>query len=146
MIIDFQSESKRSGDDFENMVLKDLSDRGFKNIKQNIFMYGSGCEVDFVADNKEYVEAKGGYDGDGKRPGAKRTDNVKKAVANAALIKVYYPDIYYVAYFSSRPVPSSSSDQMIKAAIKGKIIDEVRYIEMTDQITINDFLPLEIKI
>jgi hypothetical protein len=145
MIVDFQSESKKSGDDFENRVLKDLSDRGFKNIKQNVFMAGSGCEVDFVADNQEYVEAKGGYVGEGKRPGAKRTDNVKKAVANASLIKVHYPDIYYVAYFSSKPKSGNSSYQMIETALQGGIIDEVRYIEMINQITEDDFLPLELE-
>ena len=108
-------------------------------------MAGSGCEVDFVADNKEYVEAKGGYEGEGKRPGAKRTDNVKKAVANASLIKVHYPDIYYVAYFSSKPTKGNSSYQMIETALTGGIIDEVRYIGMTNQITIDDFLPLELQ-
>lgn len=143
LAVNFQSESKKSGDDFEGMVLKDLSDRGFVNIKQNVFIPGTGCEVDFLADNKEYVEAKGGYDGGKKRPGAKRTDNVKKAIANAALIKIHHPDIYFVAYFSSKPKKGGSSDQMIKTALDGKLFDEVRYIYMKDKITEDDFLLFE---
>jgi hypothetical protein len=141
----FQGESKKSGDDFENLVLKDLTDRGFGYIQQNVFIAGAGCEIDFLANNQEYVEAKGGYDGSGKRPGAKRTDNVKKAVANGALIKVHHPDIYYVVYFSSKPIPGSSSQQMLNTAVAGKIIDEIRYIEMEDPITIDDFLPLDVE-
>ena len=34
----FQSESKKSGDDFEDLVLKDLSDLGFINIEKNVFV------------------------------------------------------------------------------------------------------------
>jgi hypothetical protein len=126
--VTFQSESKRSGDVFESVVKEDLKSRGFKTITENVLMPGTGCEVDFVADNKEYVEAKGGKGGAGKRPGAKRTDNVKKAIANAALIKCIYPEIYYVVYFSAKPDPGSYSEQMISTALDFNLIDEVRYI------------------
>jgi hypothetical protein len=124
----FQGESKRSGDIFESIVKQDLKNRGFKTITENVLMPGTGCEVDFVADNKEYVEAKGGKSGNGKRPGAKRTDNVKKAIANAALIKHKYPDIYYVVYFSAKPDPGSYSEQMILTGLDANLLDEVRYI------------------
>ena len=142
-MISFQSESKKSGDDFEDMVLKDLLDRGFKNIKQNVFMAGTGCEVDFLADGLEHIEAKGGYEGDKKRPGAKRTDNVKKAIANAALIKAHYPEVYFVAYFSSKPKKGGSSDQMIETALNSKLFNEVRYIEMESKMTEEDFVLFE---
>jgi hypothetical protein len=124
----FQQESKRSGDLFESMVKADLRSRGFNTISENVLMIGTGCEVDFVADAKEYVEAKGGKKGIGKRPGAKRTDNVKKAIANASLIKCLYPDIYYVIYFSAEPDPGSYSEQMIKTALDFNLVNEVRYI------------------
>jgi hypothetical protein len=74
------------------------------------------------------VEAKGGNPGEGKRPGAQRTDNVKKAIANGSLIKTYNT-IYYVVYFSAKPDPGSYSDKMINLALRHKIIDEVRYLE-----------------
>ena len=129
--INFQADSKRTGDEYEKVVLADLVNRGFTNIKENVHIEGTGCEVDFVAEGGsgviEYVEAKGGQRGPGKRPGAKRTDNVKKAIANAALIKARYPEYYYVIYFSSKPKPNSYSDEMINTAIRYKIVDEVRY-------------------
>jgi hypothetical protein len=36
--------------------------------------------------------------------------------------------LYYVVYFSAKPEPGSYSDNMIKTALKHKIINEVRYI------------------
>lgn len=128
--MNFQSESKKSGDKFEDLVYQDLLSRGHRQIDKNVYMPNSGCEVDFVAhgDRFEYVECKGGLEGDKKRPGAKRTDNVKKAVANGSLMKKIYESMYYVVYFSDTPEPGSYSDEMIKIAIKYGIIDEVRYL------------------
>jgi Holliday junction resolvase-like predicted endonuclease len=129
--INFQADSKRTGDEYEKVVLADLINRGFTKIEENVHIVGTGCEVDFVAQKEdsvvEYVEAKGGQKGPGKRPGAKRTDNVKKAIANAALIKSEHPDYYYVIYFSSKPKPKSYSDEMIQTALKHGIVNEVRY-------------------
>lgn len=124
----FQAESSFSGGEFEDLVYEDLINRGFTEIQQDVHMVGSGCEVDFIANSLEFVECKGGRKGLGKRPGAKRTDNVKKAIANAALIKVHYPNIYYVTYFSAKPKVGSYSEEMINTAIDSGIIDEVRYI------------------
>jgi hypothetical protein len=130
--MNFQSESKKSGDEFESIVYADLVSRGFVEIDKNYVFNSIGCEVDFRAhgDMFEYVECKGGKDGENKRPGAKRTDNVKKAIANGALIKLSNT-LKYVVYFSAKPDPGSYSDKMINAALKNKIIDEVRYIEST---------------
>jgi len=130
----FQSQSKKSGDAFEELVHADLVNRGFTNIDRNYCFEDAGCEVDFRAHSEtytEYVEAKGGLAGEGKRPGAQRTDNVKKAIANGALIKTYNT-LYYVVYFSAKPETGSYSDNMIKVALKNKIIDEVRYLEPKD--------------
>lgn len=148
--MNFQSESKKSGDEFESLVLNDLKDRGFYIINKNVSIPESGCEVDFLAErgicfgwpywHKEYIEAKGGKRGDGKRPGAQRTDNVKKAIANAALIKAVDPDVYFVVYFSAKPTTGSSSDKMIRTALCYKIINEVRYI--TDKELISKQLDL----
>lgn len=127
----FQAESKKSGDDFEALVLQDLVNRGFSDIEKNVYMPGTGCEVDFLAKGQrfEYVECKGGKEGDKKRPGAKRTDNVKKAVANGSIMKKIYETMYYVVYFSDTPETGSYSEQMINIALKYKIIDEVRYLK-----------------
>jgi hypothetical protein len=125
---DFQSESKKSGDDFEETVYEELIINGYSSIHKNFFVQEAGVEVDFLADG-HYIEAKGGYEGDKKRPGAKRTDSVKKAIANGALIKAVMPDAHYLVYFSSKPIPGSSSDIMIKTALKANIINDVIYIE-----------------
>lgn len=37
--MNFQSESKRSGDEFEDLVLQDLKERGFNNIKERIYAW-----------------------------------------------------------------------------------------------------------
>jgi len=129
---DFQSESKKSGDHFEETVYQELIINGYSIIHKNFFIQEAGVEVDFLADG-HFVEAKGGYEGDKKRPGAKRTDNVKKAIANGALIKAVIPDAHYMVYFSSTPVAGSSSDIMIKTALKAKIIDVVIYLESSSK-------------
>lgn len=127
-MVNFQSESKHSGDEFEDQVYLDLLNRGFTMIQANVHMVGTGCEVDFIADAKEYIECKGGKEGFKKRPGAKRTDNVKKSIANATLIKKRYPDIFYVSYFSAKPKEGSYSEEMLQTALEFGIIDEVRYL------------------
>jgi hypothetical protein len=118
--MNFQAESKKSGDHFEDIVLEDLKRSGHKDIQKHIVLKDLGIEVDFAYQttySKVYVEAKGGETGAKKRPGAKRTDNVKKAIANGALIKAVYPDIQYVVYFSDLPKFGSSSHKMIKSAV-----------------------------
>jgi hypothetical protein len=131
IITNFQAESKHSGDLFESQVLEDLSRFGQQDIKKNVVVKDVGCEVDFAYDfrgTQVYVEAKGGLQGKGKRPGAKRTDNVKKAIANAALIKAIYPNTHYIVYFSDLPKFGSSSHKMLKTAVRAGFIDSVRYI------------------
>lgn len=134
--MNFQAESKKSGDHFEDMVLEDLERSGHKDIQKHIVLKDLGIEVDFAYDtrtSKVYVEAKGGEVGDKKRPGAKRTDNVKKAIANGALIKSAYPDIQYIVYFSDLPKHGSSSHKMMKNAVRAGFVDSFKYlIKMTN--------------
>jgi|LakMenEpi03Aug12_release.lakeMendotaPanAssembly.Ray.scaffolds.fasta_scaffold183326_4 hypothetical protein len=130
-ITNFQAESKHSGDLFESQVLEDLGRFGQQDIRKNVVVKDVGCEVDFAYDfrgTQVYVEAKGGLQGEGKRPGAKRTDNVKKAIANAALIKSRYPETQYIVYFSDLPKYGSSSHKMLKTAVRAGFIDSVRYL------------------
>jgi hypothetical protein len=135
----FQSESKKSGDHFEDLVYEELVINGYQNIEKNVFIPEAGVEVDFRADS-HYIEAKGGYEGDKKRPGAKRTDSVKKAIANGALIKAVDPEAHYLVYFSCKPTPNSSSDIMINTALKAGIIDQVIYIEPEKELDLFDTL------
>jgi hypothetical protein len=131
-MINFQAESKKSGDDFETLVFNDLRQMGFKRIKRHVVLDDVGVEADFAhksyTKQQVYVEAKGGERGDKKRPGAQRTDNVKKAIANGALIKAAYPNAVFVIYFSELPKKNSSSDKMLKNAIRAGYVDAVRYL------------------
>lgn len=127
----FQAESKKSGDKFEDLVLADLKRAGHKRIKKHVILDEIGVEADFaykVHSAQVYVEAKGGEQGLKKRPGAKRTDSVKKAIANGALIKSCYPNAKFIIYFSDMPKRGSSSDKMIREAIKANYIDTVIYL------------------
>lgn len=127
----FQAESKQSGDDFEELVLEDLKRSNFNNIKRHVVIEEVGVEADFaykVRGTQVYVEAKGGHPGLGKRPGAKRTDNVKKAIANAALVKSVFPDVKYVIYFSDMPKHGKSAHKMLKSAIVAGFVDQIIYL------------------
>ena len=131
----FQAESTQSGDEFEQLVQQHLLDNGYTIISLNTKIDGIGVNVDYIAEKNgvlEYGEAKGGRSGHRKRPGAQRTDNVKKAICNGALLKHHDPNAKYVVYFSSRPKYGNSSDEMINTALNAKFIDEVRYLEHND--------------
>ena len=128
---DFQSESTASGKEYERIVKKDLISRGYTILETNVKIPDIGINVDYIAEKDgviEYGEDNGGKPGSKKRPGAQRTDNVKKAIANGALLKVEYPDRKYVIYFSAPPKEGNSSDEMIRTAIKAGYVDEVRYL------------------
>lgn len=128
----FQAESKKSGDEFELLVEENLTSNGYTIISTNTKIEGIGVNVDYIAERNgivEYGEAKGGKSGGKKRPGAERTDNVKKAICNGALLKAKYPEAKYVIYFSSKPKSGNSSDEMINTAIDAGFVDEVRYLE-----------------
>jgi Holliday junction resolvase-like predicted endonuclease len=127
----FQSESSISGSEFENLVEQNLISNGYTIISTNTKINDIGVNVDYIAEKDgilEYGEAKGGKSGGKKRPGAQRTDNVKKAICNGALLKSKHPDAKYVIYFSAKPKKGNSSDEMIKTAISAGFVDEVRYL------------------
>lgn len=127
----FQSESKKSGNEFEDLVEQDLICRGGAIVGKDYCVKEIGIELDYIVDfpaRTEFVEAKGGRSGGKKRPGAKRTDNVKKAVCNGALLKHLYNNAYYVIYFSSPPNPNSYSYNMIVTALDAGYVDEIRYL------------------
>lgn len=127
----FQAESKKSGNEFEILVVKNLIINGYTIISTNTKIDGIGVNVDYIAEKNgalEYGEAKGGRSGGKKRPGAERTDNVKKAICNGALLKFKNPNARYVIYFSSKPKKGNSSNEMINTAIQAGFVDEVRYL------------------
>lgn len=128
----FQAESKKVGNSFEDKVYKTIKKQtGVTLIEKDYTVPGIGIEVDFfVKGNRQnqYIECKGGEAGAGKRPGAERTDNVKKAIANGALLKAVAPDAHYVVYFSAKPKSGKSAELMIQTALFAGYIDEVHYL------------------
>ena len=131
MQINFQSQSKKTGMQFENLVEEHLRDSRKAVLHKNFKFDSIGIDVDFVATDgliTEYIEVKGGLSGDKKRPGAQRTDSVKKAIANGALLKSINPDAYFVIYFSAKPKPGSSSDLMLQNAMNAGFVDDIRYL------------------
>ena len=133
MSSNFQAESSKAGNEFESAVAEELSalyDLDDDEIAK-ITLPDLGIELDYFIltdDGVECGEAKGGRPGPNKRPGAKRTDNVKKAIANGAILQHVFPDLKYVVYFSAEPNEGSSSQQMILHALDAGFIDEVRYL------------------
>jgi hypothetical protein len=130
-VSDFQRHAQKSGAEFEDFVELELQQIG-TILERDYLIEGSGSEADFIAivnGVKEHIECKGGT---GSRPGAQRTDSVKKAVANGILMKFIDPTIRYVVYFSAKPIPESYSDQMLILALDSGIIDEIRYRENYD--------------
>ena len=134
MTTNFQAESKTSGDEFESIVVNDLMfmhNLDSSEILTSVTLDQIGIELDYVLltdQGLECGEAKGGKPGVKKRPGAERTDNVKKAICNGALLQAMLPGINYVIYFSAEPKPNSASEAMINTALSNGYVSEVRYL------------------
>lgn len=131
-IVDFQAESVFSGNAFENKVAAELQQREWFIADRNHIIPHLGIDVDMVCITDElelvFVECKGGKPGKGKRPGAQRTDSVKKAIANGALLKARHPDSIFMVVFSAKPKEGSASDKMIKLALNAGFVDAVEYL------------------
>tara|TARA_B110000211_G_C13661856_1_gene370579 strand:+ start:42 stop:458 length:417 start_codon:yes stop_codon:yes gene_type:complete len=124
-LINFNSPNKKSGDDFEKDVLVHLKENNCTDIQTNVTMKDLGIEVDicYKKDKRHiFAECKGGKDG------AERTDNVKKAVASAPLIKKKYPNSKFILFFSKQPKKNSASYNMIKHYIESGYVDDVVYL------------------
>jgi hypothetical protein len=134
--INFQSESSQSGNEFEDAVALELSeiyDLEQDEFHRKLVLHDVGIELDYFVVTEEGVEAgeaKGGRPNGKKRPGAKRTDNVKKAICNGALLHQLYPDLKYVVYFSAPPKENSRSDIMLQVALEAGFISEIRYLNI----------------
>jgi hypothetical protein len=87
--VNFQGSAQEQGEEFERECLRALLYAGFQvsDLKLNI---DTGAEIDMVANNNQgiafAIECKGSLQG--RRPGLKRTDTVRKAICNAYLLSV----------------------------------------------------------
>lgn len=138
----FNSDCTQDGVDFEKAVISYEKDRnGATILGRNVNFPEIGIQVDLVVEiplhNKsgdlvttktKYCQAKGGKPNKSRKPGARRTDSVKKAIADGFLLKSASPHCWYTVYFSERPKPGSSSDAMLTMAQSMGVIDEVCYV------------------
>lgn len=84
----FQAMGKKQGDWFEESSRRVLEDVGFTIDARRAVIADAGVEVDIIATNRQqisfYFTCKGSWRG--RRPGARRTDTFKKAVAEALML------------------------------------------------------------
>lgn len=135
MVENFNAFCRQDGREYENAVIAhEILVNKSEVIGRDVDIPGSGVQVDVImaspVDNGaiKFIQAKGGKPGDGKRPGAQRTDNVKKAIADGALLKSILPDSWYTVYFSEKPKSGSHSESMINTALRTGMINEVQYL------------------
>lgn len=131
----FNSFCTELGREYENAVIAhEILSNKSEVIGRDVKIPGTGIEIDVILCNPKengaikFVQAKGGKPGEGKRPGAQRTDNVKKAIADGAILKSVIPTSWYTVYFSEKPKKGSQSEVMINSALRGGMVDEVLYL------------------
>lgn len=122
----FQAGASRQGRQFEDQCNAAILDVGFEQLCGRQLLSGLGVEVDqlAVSPNGTWVwfEYKGSLRG--KRPGLIRTDTVKKAVCNGALLKGDDPGRIYVILSSHLPA-TGASRAMLDAALRLGYVDLV---------------------
>ena len=126
------NQNVRNGRLFEDQVYSELLKSSPVFIRRNEKIREIGISVDFYVKHadgsEEFVEVKGGenvkLNGD-SWSGATRTDNVKKAICNGALLKSFKDDARYTIYFNQPPKTDSGSHRMIEHAKSAKFVDEV---------------------
>lgn len=141
-LLNFNANCRQDGYEYENVVIAhETLNNNSTVVARNLLIPECGIEMDMVLDVplqdhsgkyvqslRKYAQAKGGKPGEGKKPGARRTDNVKKAIADGFLLKTVIPNSWYTVYFSEKPKQGSNSDAMINSAVMSGVIDEVCYI------------------
>ncbi len=84
----FQQRGQEQGAAFEEICEGALNEAGFVLCGRHIYVAAAGVNSDFVVTNRHgllfYVTAKGSWSG--SRPGLRRTDTFRKAIAEAALL------------------------------------------------------------
>jgi Holliday junction resolvase-like predicted endonuclease len=126
----YNTNCAKVGDDFENRVVEQLIKDGHYIIDRKVRLEGTYSEADIVSikDGQLYfIEAKGGYPGKKKLPGAQRSDNVRKAQSSAFMIKRKYPEVKYMVYFSAKP-KSECPKGLIQVSLEANLFDSVEYL------------------
>lgn len=120
----FQARSSQRGKELEDTVAALLDELGLF-YEREYKVPSAGVKVDFriplPGDLDLFVECKGGELRDTSRPGGRRTDSVKKAIADAALVKEEQLCLFWLV-LSWPPKEDSQSAAMLECASK-RILD-----------------------
>jgi hypothetical protein len=122
---DFQGSASRQGRQFAEQCDELLRNYGF-TLSDRIVIAEVGVEVDRVATSaagqRVWFEYKGSVQG--SRPGLLRTDTLKKAIANGALLQAVDPRAPYVVLTSHLPEAGTGA-AMLRTALAAGYLDDV---------------------
>lgn len=122
---EFQGSSIRQGRQFAEQCDELLRNYGF-TLLDRLILRGAGVEVDRVAlsprGTELWLEYKGSVQGN--RPGLMRTDTLKKAIANGALLRALDDRRPYVVLTSHLPELGAGA-AMLKLALAAGYLDDV---------------------
>jgi hypothetical protein len=119
----FQQRGQEQGAAFEEICEAALTQAGFNLCGRHIYLAAAGVNSDFVVANQQgllfYVTAKGSWSG--SRPGLKRTDTFRKAIAEAALLT--WRGYGRVLLLSSHLPGAGSGMAMLRATPRSVLFD-----------------------
>lgn len=129
-ISEFQQSSSKQGKRFEEAVTFLLQIGGWTIVEEHAHV--CGCEIDIVADNpageRWWIECKGSWQG--KTPGSKRGDTVKKAVGVAWYLSTLPERYPYMLITSHLPNAGTLGELMLLKAKDCGLYDEIRCVDL----------------
>ena len=128
-----QAASGRQGAAFETTVATLLQIEGWTITDTKWRHPEFDVEIDIVANHPTtgqqwWIECKGSWEGN--RPGLKRTDTLKKALFNGAMLALADDRKPYMIIASHPPADGTAGTKWLERA-KGIYVDEVRYLTFT---------------
>jgi hypothetical protein len=125
MATEFQGSSSRQGRQFAEQCDELLRNYGFE-LSETLHLRDVGVEVDRVATSargqRVWFEYKGSVQG--SRPGLLRTDTLKKAIANGALLQAVDERSPYIVLTSHLP-EAGAGLAMLQTALAAGYLDDV---------------------
>ena len=122
---EFQASASRQGRQFADQCDELLRNYGFV-LAGRLLLSDVGVEVDRVATSPRGTELWLEYKGSiqGSRPGLLRTDTLKKAIANGALLQAVGPRRPYIVVTSHLP-EAGAGLAMLQVALRAGYLDDV---------------------
>jgi hypothetical protein len=129
----FQASASLQGRQFAQQCIQLLSSSGYA-LEGALRLPDIGVEIDQVAlsprGTRVWFEFKGSIQGN--RPGLRRTDTLKKAIANGALVRMRPEHAMYVVLTSHLPIAGSGLAMLEMALSAGYLSDVICLYDPTD--------------